>query len=199
MQLLGVSKTKVSLIGLIFFSLTRLAIADSTCDGSITRELEACAKNNFYLSDRNLNTEYLTAMSKMQGKDKDNLRDAQRLWIRYKVAYCQNAFDAVSPGEEAGIDKWACLDRTTNVRFRELQYIDSKIDMRSFFQSITSIANIYEGGDLGKVIKKLKNLPSATVDQSWMSYVEANCKITYSTLLEENDVCIARQNFFKEW
>jgi uncharacterized protein YecT (DUF1311 family) len=198
MRLLEVSKKKVSLIGLIFFSLTGPVVANSTCNGNITRELEACAKNNFYSSDKDLNTEYLTVISKMQGKDKDDLRDAQRLWIKYKAEYCRKAFDAVSPGEEAGIDKWACLDRTTNVRFRELQYIDSKIDMRIFFQSITVVANIYEGGDSEKVIKKMKDLPSATVDRSWMSYVEANCNITHSTHHEENDVCIARQNFFKE-
>jgi len=199
MQLLELKKIKIMLLGFVLVTLARSVLANSTCDGNITRELEACARENFYLSDKNLNAEYRAVWLKLEAKDKDNLRDTHRLWIKYKITYCQKAFDEVSPGEEAGIDRWACLDRTTDVRLREMQYIDSKIDMRSFFQALTFIAQTYEQGDIGKVVKKLKDLPSAAGDRDWTSYVEANCEMTYSLLREEKDICVARQNFFKEW
>lgn len=191
-------KTAIVFI-LLFFPLTGCVFAGSMCDESVTRELKSCAKNNFDLSNKELNSEYSTIMSRFQSRDKDSLRETQRLWIKYKEAYCQAAFDAVSPGEEAAIDKWTCLDSVTRVRLGELQYINSGVSDNSFSRSINFISKTYEGGDISKVITKLGDLPSASLDPRWTLYVEANCKLTYSRLHEEKDVCIARQNFSKDW
>src|ERR1700710_1112526 len=108
------------------------------CDESVTRELESCAKNNFDLSNKELNSEYSKVISRFQSKD------------------------AVSPGEEAGIDKWIYLDSVTRVRMGELQHIVSGISDNSFSRSINFISKTYEGGDISKVIKKLGDLPSAS-------------------------------------
>jgi hypothetical protein len=87
----------------------------------------------------------------------------------------------------------------TRVRLGELQYIDSGVSDNSFSHSINLVSKTYKGGDISKVIKKLGDLPSASLDPGWTLYVEANCKLTHSRLHEEKDVCIARQNFSKDW
>jgi uncharacterized protein YecT (DUF1311 family) len=71
-------KTAILII-LLSFPLSGCVFAGSMCDESVTRELESCAKKNFDLSNKELNSEYSKVISKFQSKDKDSLREAQRL------------------------------------------------------------------------------------------------------------------------
>jgi hypothetical protein len=71
--------------------------------------------------------------------------------------------------------------------------------MRDFSHALAFMANAYEGGDQSKVIYKLiSDTPDAN-SQDWKRYVDANCKMTHAKLHEENDVCVARMNFYKNW
>jgi uncharacterized protein YecT (DUF1311 family) len=185
------------LVAFLFFA--PLSVAGTICNSSVTSELEACAKSNFSEADKKLNAEYKELVAALPASERSRLVDAQRDWIKYKDSYCQAAFEAASPGEEAGIDKWSCLESVTRVRTKELKYIQSATDVEDFYHAIAFIADAYEGGSKGKVIDKLSAASKSGEDHAWTSYVQKNCQLTASRLHEEHKVCVARQNFYRDW
>jgi uncharacterized protein YecT (DUF1311 family) len=136
------------------FVFSSIAAASTLCNSKITRELEACARNNFELSDKQLNGAYRTLASKLQREDAQMLLTAQRAWVAYKEKTCQGAYDATSPGEEAGIDKWTCLDEITKTRLRELQYLESGAGLAVFFMPLMWFPNTM------KMEAEIDSLPS---------------------------------------
>lgn len=108
--------------------------SQSMCTGNITKELEACAKENFEYSDRNLNIAYNSLATRLSATDKGVLLRAEKEWLAYKDATCQGAFDAVFPGEEAGIDKWTCLDQITRARTEEIKYLNTGVGELDFIR-----------------------------------------------------------------
>lgn len=186
----------------LFFALTvlsPLATAGSICDSSITRELEACAKSNFYDSDKKLNEEYKELSAIISAPQRQSLVDVQREWIKYKEAYCQEAFDVANPGEEAGVDKWSCLDEVTRVRTKELMYLRSATDVEDFYHAVAFVAEVYENGNKGKVFDKLNSITKGGDNAAWLTYVQKNCQLTAARLHEDRKVCVARQNFYRNW
>jgi uncharacterized protein YecT (DUF1311 family) len=175
------------------------AYSKSVCNSQVTREIETCAESNFRGADSELNHVYQTLQAKWDGADAKSLQQTQRYWIQYKTKYCQAAFDAVYPGEEAGIDKWACLESVTTARTHELLYLDNSYDMIDFKHALNFMANEYEKGDEGRVLIKLARDMSGKENDNWSRYVQANCSMTHAKVLEEHDVCIARMNFYKNW
>jgi uncharacterized protein YecT (DUF1311 family) len=67
------------------------AVAKVACNGKITSDIEACAKESFEEADQELNAQYRGAMKKLTGADKSNLLETQRYWIFYKTRYCNDA------------------------------------------------------------------------------------------------------------
>lgn len=184
---------------LAIYCVSSIVLARSNCTSQITREIEACTKKNAQESDDALNKEYTYLMRKFSADDRRLLLETQRYWIAYRDQYCQAAFDATSPGEEAGIDKWSCIDEITSTRTQELRYIDSSYTMKDFRSALRIMADQYEHGDLEKVINKLDKGVSGSSDPVWLKYVSANCEMTKKKLGEENNVCVARMNFYKNW
>ncbi|SEB00741.1 lysozyme inhibitor LprI family protein [Paraburkholderia sartisoli] len=185
-------------IGLIFFLsiFSSATTAGSLCNSNVTRELEACAKSNFESSDVQLNIKYKTLFSKFSGRNKDMLINSQREWIQYKEKSCQATYDATNPGEEAGIEKWTCLDNLTKIRTKELQYLDSGSGMDEFFHAVDIVSKFYEAGDRNKFIDKLADKASSKGDPIWNFYIVENCKLAASRLHEEKKDCMARQGFY---
>ncbi|WP_408337661.1 lysozyme inhibitor LprI family protein [Paraburkholderia sp. RL17-337-BIB-A] len=109
---------------LLTLGLSQTATAASRCDSIITRDLERCAKENFESSDRKLNVAYRTLGPRLSPQQREMLLASQREWIIYKDKSCRSVYNGTAPGEEAGIEKWTCLDELTKTRLRELQYVD---------------------------------------------------------------------------
>lgn len=174
-----------------------LAGASTLCTSKITRELETCARSNFEVSDRQLNSAYKMLASRLQGGDAQTLLKAQRAWLAYEEKTCQGAYDVTSPGEESGIDKWTCLDGITKNRTRELQYLESGTGLDDFFHAVDVVAKYYESGDRGRFIDKLAARALVDDEQDWNSYVTENCKLAASRLSEEKKDCMARQTFYR--
>ena len=179
------------------FVFSSIAAASTLCNSKITRELEACARNNFELSDKQLNGAYRTLASKLQREDAQMLLTAQRAWVAYKEKTCQGAYDATSPGEEAGIDKWTCLDEITKTRSRELQYLESGAGLADFFHAADVVSEYYENGSRNRFIAKLADKALLKDDPNWNLYVAENCKLAVSRFSEEKQDCMARQIFYR--
>jgi uncharacterized protein YecT (DUF1311 family) len=184
---------------LILTSFSTFSLANGTCDMKVTKELEYCVKNHFSVSESQLTSKFLEIGKLLHGKDKSQLLNAQKFWLKYRHSFCQKAFDEINPGAEAGIEKWSCIDNVTAIRIAELRYISGEVDMDEFFRSLEFISRQYEGGDMSAVIRKMGTLSAYAGDKDWSDYVNENCKVTHSKVLEERDVCIARQNFYKTW
>ncbi|QBR00455.1 lysozyme inhibitor LprI family protein [Paraburkholderia pallida] len=182
----------------IFFA-SHAALSKAVCGGQTNYEIEHCARSNYESADKDLNQNYNNILSKMPARDKQDLVVTQRLWVVYKEEYCQSAYDAASPGEEAAIDKLTCLTSVTEARTKEIRYLDSSVGMDDFRRSLAIMANLYEHGDTGKVISRLVSQNSDGNDLNWMKYVDLNCRMTASKLSEEHNACVARLNFYRNW
>lgn len=175
------------------------AFSRVVCNVQDNAGLINCTQKNYEAADRILNGGYNEFIRKATPLERKNIIATQRAWITYKEKYCDAAFDAVSPGAEASIDKWTCLTSATEVRTNEIRYLESSIGMDDFRRSLSVMANLYENGDATKVISKLiKNTPDGN-NPSWIKYVDLNCKMVAARLHEERNTCTARLNFFKNW
>lgn len=187
---------KFFILAVFILALPKLSDAGVLCNGSTIHALEECAQSNFKSSDEQLNNFYKEFSSKLPKDQKALLVDAQREWIKYKESTCQAAYDATSPGEEAGIDKWTCLDEVTRTRINELHYLDSGIGGDSFLHAVDVVAKLYEGGNRDRFIEKLSKQPASKGDQHWDVYVDKDCMLAVQRLHEEKNLCVARQNFY---
>ncbi|MFM0647415.1 lysozyme inhibitor LprI family protein [Paraburkholderia bryophila] len=184
---------------LLMALVSNLAFSKAVCDGQTNAELENCAHANFDATDKELNRSYSELLKRMPASDKPNFVATQRAWVSYKEKYCQSAYDATSPGEEAGVDKWSCFASVTETRTKEIHYLDSSVGMGDFRKALAVMASVYEGGDTNKVVSKLINQTPDGKNPDWRKYVDLNCKMTAAKLQEEHDACVARLNFYKNW
>jgi uncharacterized protein YecT (DUF1311 family) len=196
----NVVKSQVSFFAAIFLIFcAENVLASSVCDGSVNSQLASCEEGNFKASNLKLNNVYKDVIAKIPQANKPDLTQAQRNWIKYKDEYCQSAYDSTSPGQEASIDKWNCLDEVTSARTRELSYLISNESFVDFSHALKFMADTYEGGDQSKVIKKLISDTPGANDKDWSAYVDTSCKVTASILQEDRNRCEARLNFYKIW
>ncbi|MBB3262121.1 uncharacterized protein YecT (DUF1311 family) [Paraburkholderia bannensis] len=187
---------------IIFLSILFLVSQSSfskPCDAQTNNDLERCAQAGYESSDKQLNSSYADLLKKLPEVDRKNLIVTQRAWIGFKEKYCQSQFDSIRPGEEAGIDKWTCLDTITESRAKEIGYLAGVSGMEEFRRSLKLMANLYEHGDTEKVISKLLTYNAQRNDQNWINYVNLDCRMTNSRLSEEHNACVARLNFYRDW
>ncbi|SAK63550.1 hypothetical protein AWB77_02283 [Caballeronia fortuita] len=181
----------------ISFFLSNLASAASMCDSNITRELEDCAKSNFDLADQVLNKRYREVTSKLPELDRTLFINAQKEWIKYKETTCRGAYESTSPGQEAGIDRWTCLDQMTRTRTNEINYIDTGIGADEFYRALDVVARYYEQGDRNRFITKLVADLAKDENRDWQMYVRDTCALAVRRTREEKDTCVARQQFYR--
>jgi len=88
------------------------------CDGS-TYEMVECLKGKTAQWDKRLNAAYKSALDAAQGKQREQLRTAQRLWLQYRDANC--LYYGLGEGTIARIEAGDCMLRMTKSRALELE------------------------------------------------------------------------------
>ena len=92
--------------------------AEAGCDGS-TPEIVDCLAAKTAAWDKRLNAAYQRALKDTEGKQREQLRAAQRLWLQFRDANC--LYYDLGEGTIARIDAGECMLRTTESRARELE------------------------------------------------------------------------------
>jgi uncharacterized protein YecT (DUF1311 family) len=117
---------RVALTMVATAALTGAAVAASAaplatnqrCDGS-TYEMVECLKAKTAHWDRQLNTAYRAALKAAEPKQAEQLRKAQRLWIKYRDANC--LYYDLGEGTIARIAAGSCMLDMTRSRAQELK------------------------------------------------------------------------------
>jgi uncharacterized protein YecT (DUF1311 family) len=91
---------------------------EQTCDGS-TPEIVDCLKAQTAQWDKRLNTAYQQALKDADGKQREQLRVAQRLWVQYRDANC--LYYALGEGTIARVEVGYCMLELTKTRATELE------------------------------------------------------------------------------
>jgi uncharacterized protein YecT (DUF1311 family) len=91
---------------------------DQPCDGS-TYEMVECLKAKTAQWDRRMTIAYQRMLNAGEAKQREQLRVAQRLWIRYRDANC--LYYGLGEGTIARIDAGDCMLRMTQSRALELE------------------------------------------------------------------------------
>jgi uncharacterized protein YecT (DUF1311 family) len=93
-------------------------IDDKSCDGG-TYEMVDCLKDKTAYWDTRMNAAYQQKLKDAEGKQREQLRAAQRLWVQFRDAnYLYYDF---GEGTIARIDAGDCMYRLTKSRAEELQ------------------------------------------------------------------------------
>jgi len=124
----------VTLFATLMATMPYAVAQDANCaDPQSTLEMKICASRNLEAADFELNANYQKARGSM--REMDNmlegdlvgaelaLRDAQRLWIKYRDAACDAEGFTVRGGTLEGLIVTTCLERLTRQRSRELRLL----------------------------------------------------------------------------
>ena len=87
--------------------------------GGITVNIRECNARELKYQDALLNRYYRQAMNRLSGKQRQELRDAQRAWIRYRDANCQ-LYYGLTGGTIDILNGSSCYVDMTARRAREL-------------------------------------------------------------------------------
>jgi uncharacterized protein YecT (DUF1311 family) len=96
-------------------------VNDPPCrDVVITVDLSNCLADALEKQDAILNKTYLRTMEYTEKETQEQLRKAQRAWIRYRDAACEAEASLYRGGTAEYPARMACLERMTRMRNREL-------------------------------------------------------------------------------
>jgi uncharacterized protein YecT (DUF1311 family) len=84
-------------------------------------ETTACFYAASKKADAQLNLLYRRVLTVVGGDDLANLREVQRLWIKYRDANCSAEYELYAGGSAAPTVKFACLEAVTRHRTEELK------------------------------------------------------------------------------
>jgi uncharacterized protein YecT (DUF1311 family) len=88
------------------------------CDGS-TYEIVECLKVQTAQWDKRVNAAYSQALKDAEGKQREQLRVAQRLWLQYRDANC--LYYGLGEGTISHIEAGYCMKDLTKTRALELE------------------------------------------------------------------------------
>jgi len=91
---------------------------DRNC-GDSTPEMVECLNTQAAAWDKRLNAAYKSALDAAEGKQRDQLRTAQRRWLQYRDANCTYYY--LGEGSIARIEAADCTRRMTKARALELE------------------------------------------------------------------------------
>lgn len=94
------------------------AESEQACDGN-TFQMVECLKDKTAQWDKRLNVAYQKALQDAQPAQRDQLRNAQRLWVQYRDANC--LYYGMGEGTIARLDAGECMRSMTEARARELE------------------------------------------------------------------------------
>ena len=127
-----VKKTRIGdfcvylLSGLLFLGSSCFAQHMNAKDGPCQRPstgagATACFADALKKSDSQLNQVYRRVQRVVDGDELVKLKEAQRLWMRYRDANCEAEHEFYSEGSAASIVKLACLEAVIRHRTEELK------------------------------------------------------------------------------
>src|SRR5690242_8812254 len=96
---------------------------DREC-GVSTPEMVECANDKTAYWDKRLNAAYARALKDAEGKQREPLRAAQRLWVQYRDANC--LYYSLAEGTIARVEAADCMYRMTKRRALELEGKDER-------------------------------------------------------------------------
>jgi len=91
---------------------------EQSCDGS-TYEMVECLKAKTAVWDKRLNAAYQARLKEAEGRQHEQLRAAQRLWLQFRDANC--LYYDLGEGTIARIEAGECMRSLTEARVKELE------------------------------------------------------------------------------
>jgi uncharacterized protein YecT (DUF1311 family) len=85
-----------------------------------TSELSACFYKAEQKADGELNRVYSAVLAKLEGEDREGLRDSERLWIQYRDSVCNAEYKLYDGGTAGPPTRMACIGSLTRARIREI-------------------------------------------------------------------------------
>ena len=110
-------------IGILFTPavVRALDVGDAPCrDLVITSEVSMCLAEALEEQDSLLNATYLRNIEHTEKETREELRKAQRAWIRYRDSACEAEASLYRSGTAEYPARMACLERMTRTRNAEL-------------------------------------------------------------------------------
>lgn len=185
------------LLGLMAYFLSffwvPLVVANSDCNSTspVTREILECATSSYKRVDKKLNQQYGILASDPKFPNKNLLLEGERAWIRYRDSHCNNVYDSVYPGDEAGIEKVGCLITLTSSRLVELVYLETGTNGDGFYNALSIMSSVSSKTreEILSYIESMDQYPEEA------EYYEKNCELTGLIHAEEGKLCRARMKF----
>lgn len=129
------AKLRVIIYSVILLPLLSVAIAPSlaqkggqhlaqrvNCENpQTTLEMNVCADREYKAADRQLNQAYRQLQTKLSGKQKQRMTNAQLIWIKFRDANCDYERNQFEGGTMAGATGTNCLARMTEQRTQDLE------------------------------------------------------------------------------
>jgi uncharacterized protein YecT (DUF1311 family) len=94
----------------------------SACRNAVTTaDMSRCFDQAFKAADRELNGVYAEVRAVLAEKDRQNLQDAQRAWLKYRDATCAAEYALYGGGTGGTPARLACLEAQTRQRTSDLR------------------------------------------------------------------------------
>jgi uncharacterized protein YecT (DUF1311 family) len=107
---------------LLLLSMVYACVGAAQCkDAMSTRDMEDCAASEYKKADGELNRIYQETLRKLQPKDAQLLRKAQRSWLAYRDAHCDAQYQLYSGGSIAPVILAQCRWTLTAQRAKEIK------------------------------------------------------------------------------
>ncbi|MGF6091826.1 lysozyme inhibitor LprI family protein [Pseudomonas sp. 18173] len=174
-----------------FWVSSTFAGGDCNKNSVITKDIFQCADASYKKIDKKLNEQYSMLIADPKFLNRDLLLEGERAWIRYRDVYCANIYESIFPGEEAGIEKIACLTALTSSRLVELLYLDTGVSGDGFYSSLSVMSKISSmtREEIFSYIESVEKYPEE------LDYYKKNCELTSAIYAEEEKICRVRMKF----
>lgn len=167
--------------------------ASVDCDKAslITRDIFQCANIQYERIDKKLNEQYSTTRDSLGLPNKNFLLEGERAWVKYRDSHCNNIYNSIFPGEEAGIEKIGCLIALTSSRLVELLYLDTGSIGDGFYNSL-SLTSSLSSKTRDQILLHIERSESTPKESE---YYRKNCELTKIIHAEDGRLCRARMKF----
>lgn len=194
MQLLEITMRQFKLILFIVLA-SDYALADNDCnrENSTNPEIIKCSQESLNKIDEAINEQYRILIEMYDGKQKKDLMQAQRSWIKFKEQYCDDVYDSVYPGHEAPIDKLSCLTQITSTRFSELIYLRTGVISDGFYKAVSIVNKKFTNYNYEQAVNIIGG--DSNFGELWENYTMSHCAMTLALYKEDSKMCTARMRF----
>lgn len=174
-------------------SLSSLTFASDDCDRNsvMTKDIFQCANSLYENIDSKLNEQYSNMVARPSAYNRNLLLEGERAWIKYRDSRCEDIYESILPGEEAEIEKTACLISLTSSRLIELIYLETGANGDGFYNSLSSISRI-SSKNRDEILLYIEGIVSRPKETD---YYKKNCELSRALYAEDEKLCLARMKF----